>query len=219
MSVICLSVFYYLSKMKITLLFLSVFLSANLFGQVKINSNKSEIKGTHSFESFDEFKYKNSINLELFGHGISHSIYYERLLLNRRFKTSAHIGFSIPNLYSYADLNFPLRINGLYELSNNHHLEFGLGVAFIRTEFTNNPFDSFYEPKHYFHGLFNLGWRYQKFNGRYVFKVLISPWINKWRTTLYSVGHINLWAAASVGYNFGGEPLIKKATLSSDSKY
>ena len=65
-AVIGLSVFFYLSGMKTTLLFLSVFLSAGLFGQSPYVSNGIEYgqKGEYQ-EAIDDFTSAIKINPEL----------------------------------------------------------------------------------------------------------------------------------------------------------
>ena len=82
-----------------------------------------------------EFQRKNSIQLELFGHGVFYSVNYERILLNsEKYKTTGQVGFAwYPPATDVREFWLPFSINELISF-NKHHVEFGLGTAFTNEE-------------------------------------------------------------------------------------
>jgi len=150
--------------------------------------------------SSNRFKRKNSVQLELGGHGLAYSLNYERNLLNARFfKTSVQLGFSFypKPIDLRSRLWIPLSINQLFSLKQ-HHLEAGLGLVF--TQFQNysiegsmiaeNKLETFISGK--------IGYRYQKPEGRMQYKILFTPLLEK----EYSGYEFHPLAAVSIGYTF-----------------
>jgi hypothetical protein len=117
----------------------------------------------------------NSVQLELGGHGLMYSLNYERILMNAdRFKIAGQVGFSYyPPFTGVIDYWIPVGINGLYSI-RNHHIEFGAGVIInrISTRDANNiaidwDWEGFLSAR--------LGYRYQKPNGRFIFRAGFTP--------------------------------------------
>ncbi len=119
--------------------------------------------GQEMRDSLQVFRYKNSIDIEAFGHGGYYSINYERIFLNKsKFKLSGQVGFQY-----IKGLTIPVSINQLTSFGN-HHLEFGIGHSVI---FLGPPTG----PELII--LAKLCYRYQKPNGRLLFKVGFTPFI------------------------------------------
>jgi len=147
------------------------------------------------------FQRKNSVQLELGGHGLFYSVNYERNLLNAdHFKTSVQIGFSFypAPIDLRCRLWVPVSFNQLIS-HNQHHLELGLGIVF--TEFQN--YGDMEGNIHYKMGLTpflsgKAGYRYQKPDGRMQYKVLFTPLLERENgiTGFHPLG------AVSIGYTF-----------------
>jgi hypothetical protein len=147
------------------------------------------------------FMNNNSLQFELFGHGLLYSINYERVLINgQQFKTTAQGGLSYyPPSTGLRTVWIPLSINQLISF-NEHHLELGLGHIFTQ-DYTHTNRVSKWEPL----GSLRLGYRYQKPEARFLFRVGFTPMIEyvgvveykKWnQLEIYPLGGI------AVGYNF-----------------
>ena len=121
-----------------------------------------------------EFQHKNSIQLELFGHGVFYSINYERILLNgEKFKTTGQAGFAwYPPATDVREFWLPVSINELFSF-NKHHVEFGLGTVFTVEE---NLERSGKTTRAWYNLLSGrIGYRYQKPNGRFIFRIGFTP--------------------------------------------
>ena len=121
-----------------------------------------------------EFQHKNSIQLELFGHGVFYSINYERILLNgEKFKTTGQAGFAwYPPATDVREFWLPVSINELFSF-NKHHVEFGLGTVFTVEE---NLERSGKTTRAWYNLLSGrIGCRYQKPNGRFIFRIGFTP--------------------------------------------
>lgn len=142
------------------------------------------------------FSYKNSVQTELFGHGLIYSINFERIILNRPiFNTSGQAGFSYyPAGTGLIRLWLPVLFNEIVSFNNNHHAECGLGYVFR-------------EDVGEWDGLLTcrLGYRYQNPTERLVIRLAFTPFFEIKRgngnedsknTTWYPSGGI------SVGYCF-----------------
>jgi len=142
------------------------------------------------------FGHKNSIQAELFGHGLFYSLNFERVILNGpRFKTTGQAGASYyPPETGVITVWMPLMINELFSLGS-HHLEAGLGYVFT-WERLPEPFGEFNSPWGGFFGG-RLGYRYQKPSGRLVVRVGFTPFLeHREDFALHPSG------VASVGYCF-----------------
>lgn len=140
------------------------------------------------------FNNKNSLQFELFGHGLVYSLGYERILFNGdRFKTTGQVGFSyFPKSTDIRTIWIPIAINGLVSFTQ-HHIEFGLGHVFAH--------DSEWEP----FASFRVGYRYQKPDGRLLFRVGFTPFIEYKSALEFGVSR-NVFVypsgGAAIGYNF-----------------
>ena len=105
---------------KITTILLLGILTLAAYGQEELNFPLS-------------FNYKNSIQMELFGHGLFYSLNYERIILNgENLKTSGQVGLAYyPPKTDVRDVWIPIIVNELISYDSRHHLEFGLGYVFI----------------------------------------------------------------------------------------
>ena len=85
------------------------------------------------------FINKNSVQVELFGHGLFYSLNYERLILNStKFKTTVQIGCSYyPPVTDIRDFWFPILINEIFTF-NQHHFELGVGQVYINEAIRDN---------------------------------------------------------------------------------
>jgi hypothetical protein len=111
------------------------------------------------------FDKKNSVQFELFGHGLFYSVNYERVLINRhKFKTTAQAGISFYPV-DIRMLWIPLSVNQLISF-NQHHLELGIGQVLTLDSDEWEPF-----------GSFRIGYRYQKPEGRFLFRAGFTPFI------------------------------------------
>jgi hypothetical protein len=113
------------------------------------------------------FQYRNSIQSELFGHGVLYSINYERIVLNRQsFKTTGQIGFSYyPPSTGIIELWIPIVFNELISF-DKHHIEVGIGYIFNKDI---SEWDGFLTGR--------IGYRYQKPVGRLILRVGFTPFI------------------------------------------
>lgn len=121
------------------------------------------------------FARNNSIQLELFGHGLFYSVNYERIILNgQKFKTTAQAGISYyPPSTGVIDIWIPVVLNELISF-NQHHAEVGAGYIFINealrgmeNEVMSRNWDGFITAR--------LGYRYQKPAGRFLFRAAFTP--------------------------------------------
>ncbi len=162
-----------------------------------ILTNPTYCQKTDSLKT--KFTYKNSVQLELGGHGLIYSLNYERILLNgQRFKTTAQVGFAYyPRWADIIDIWLPVEINEIISF-NKHHIELGLGYVFINesTRGVNNTIVS-----RQWEGLYSgrIGYRYQKPNGRFVLRVSFTPLFGSLDTpfAFHALGGVAL------GYSFG----------------
>lgn len=142
------------------------------------------------------FKTNNSIQFELFGHGLFYSFNYERILVNgQKFKTTGQAGIAYyPPKTGIIDIWIPVGINELYSF-NSHHLEFGLGYVFIN-EATRT--DDYKEISREWNGFLSgrIGYRYQKPDGRFIFRVGFTPLFEYEFIEFHPLGGL------TVGYSF-----------------
>ncbi len=155
------------------------------------------LTGQESKFAGEIFRYRNSVQLEAFGPGGYYSLNYERTLVNLpRLKTSFQTGGAYyPPSTGVITLLFPVRINQLYSFGR-HHLESGIGAIFTFSDTDNGatPLRN-YDYELFFTG--SLGYRYQKPEGRWMFKVLFTPVLEyEQNKEIIPTGGLSL------GYNF-----------------
>jgi hypothetical protein len=148
-------------------------------------------------QSSFKFQSKNAVEVEIFGHGLYYSINYERFIINgSKWKTSGQIGFSYyPPATGMREIWIPVLINELYSF-NQHHIELGIGHIFINetiheinSDVESRMWDGFMTAR--------LGYRYQKPDGRFLFRIGFTPIIEYTDTNdFHPLGGI------SFGYNF-----------------
>lgn len=120
------------------------------------------------------FQNTNSINLEAFGHGLFYSISYEKIIINKfNYKLGGQIGVA-PYFYPGSiDLWIPISINYIksFGITKKHHLEGGIGHVFRYNQYYDgsiySPWNTVITAK--------LGYRYQKPNGKWIFKIMFTP--------------------------------------------
>jgi len=139
---------------------------------------------------------RNSVQLELFGHGMLYSLNYEYVLINRnRLKTTAQVGFSYyPPSTGYRPIWIPIGINELISFGK-HHIEIGIGQVII----TEMGHDIYGDARREWEGLFSgrVGYRYQKPNGRLIIRAGFTPLYE------YLDGHaFHPSGGLAVGYSF-----------------
>lgn len=146
---------------------LTVLFSLNLLGQ------KSDSIASKVSEQF-LFSRKNSVNFETFGHGLYYSLSYERILINDyHFRLAVQAGAAVYPYPDQIDIWVPISINYIrpFGIKRKHHVEIGIGHILRYDQFYHgyqiNPWQTFISGK--------LGYRYQKPNGRLIFKVLFTP--------------------------------------------
>lgn len=143
------------------------------------------------------FKWKNNIQLSAGGHGLIYSVNYERFFLNhKRFKTSGEIGFAYyPPKTGIISTWIPLSVNELISFGK-HHAE--VGVGYILTTHRSKGIEGlkqrFWEP----FGSLKIGYRYQKANGRFLYKLAFTPVLDLFN----GYGELYPLAGGTVGYNF-----------------
>jgi hypothetical protein len=121
------------------------------------------------------FDRLNSVQVELFGHGLFYSINYERILLNGpRFKTAIQAGLAYyPPKTSIKDLWLPVVVNQLYSF-HKHHIELGFGYIFINEAYRD--LDNEIKSRHWTGFLTGrIGYRYQKPQGRFLLRAGFTP--------------------------------------------
>jgi hypothetical protein len=132
------------------------------------------------------FSNRNIIDLELLGPGGLYSVNYERLILNRsRQKSAIRVGAGI-----VTEAYCPVTYNHLFSFSQ-HHLELGIGVVFII------PPDAIYDMRAL--SSFNLGYRFQKPDGKFLFKALYTP---MFELEKYNPNFLPIWIGMTFGYCF-----------------
>lgn len=148
-------------------------------------------------ENASIFQHKNSVQLDIGGHGLFYALNYERILLNgNRFKTASQVGISYyPAPTGIRDLWMPIGINELFSLGN-HHIEAGVGYIVIREasrDAENNPDEWFWS------SLMSgrIGYRFQKPGGRLILRAAFTPVME------HGTAHeFHPLGGASVGYSF-----------------
>ncbi|HTF03434.1 MAG TPA: hypothetical protein VK826_05385 [Bacteroidia bacterium] len=141
------------------------------------------------------FRTRNSVQLELGGHGLFYSLNYERVFINgRRFKTSVQAGIAYyPPPTGIRELWIPVSLNEIFSF-NKHHIELGAGCLII-----NEPGLSILgeTPRRRTQTLLiaRLGYRYQKPDGRFILRAGFTPTIEYYpehKSYFYPLGGVSL---------------------------
>lgn len=166
-----------------------------------LSFNSISINGQNQDDT--RFGYRNYFHLELGGTGGYYSLNYERNIINlNTFKTSGQIGFSfVPG--GWYDISVPIGINEQFSFSN-HHIEFGIGFVALREFRKDNGED---ESRFWSDGITGrIGYRYQKPDGRFIFRIGFTPLLQRERSGLnYDPGApfnvFTPWGGISIGYS------------------
>jgi hypothetical protein len=148
-----------------------------------------------------QFTRENSVQLEAGGHGLFYSLNYERILLNsNRIKWTVQSGMAYyPPKFGIIQFWIPITTNVLYSM-NKHHIELGVG----RTLTLESSVPK--EVSTDFFWVARLGYRYQKPDGRLVFRASFAPIFesgsNRGKFS-FSLAQIHPLPALAVGYCFG----------------
>jgi hypothetical protein len=139
-----------------------------------------------------EFQRKNSIQLELFGHGLFYSVNYERILINgENYKTTAQAGFAwYPPATDLREFWVPVSLNELVSF-NQHHIEFGLGTVFTNEEMQRLTGENTRDWSTFLTG--RVGYRYQKPNGRFIFRIGFTPLYELDGKEFHPSGGVGFW--------------------------
>lgn len=163
----------------------------------------------------DLFTAKNTVFVELGGNGGLISINYDRIFhQNGKFKFAGRAGFSYfkqssgnkgSNIPPYWSPLLPLEVTALWGRSR-HHLELGVGVTFFssRNLIFNPEGPEFFERDI---GLdmiipIRLGYRYQKPEGGFFFRVGYTPGFNPQLSSKSPTIFTPLWGGISIGTSF-----------------
>jgi len=149
-------------------------------------------------EVSSKFEKKNSAQLELAGHGLAYSFNYERVILNgNKFKTTAQIGAAYyPPETDLIEVWVPIIINEIRSFGNNHA---EIGVGYIFNNETTLIYDNAGNPQELIGGFITgrVGYRYQKLDGDFLFRIAFTPFIEKSNTYyIYPSGGVTF------GYSF-----------------
>ena len=121
------------------------------------------------------FDYRNSVQLELGGHGLIYSLNYERILINNpKLKTTVQAGIAYyPPKADIIDIWIPVLVNEIISF-NEHHMEIGIGHVFTveSTRNLENP-PSDWELHGFLTG--RLGYRLQKPGSRFIMRAAFTP--------------------------------------------
>ena len=121
------------------------------------------------------FEYRNSVQLELGGHGLIYSLNYERILLNGpKLKTALQAGMAYyPPKADIIDIWIPALVNEIISF-NEHHMEIGFGYVFTleSTRYLENP-PAAWELHGFMTG--RLGYRLQKQGSHFIMRAAFTP--------------------------------------------
>lgn len=138
-----------------------------------LGSAQTQLSDRNSFDK------KNSVNIELLGHGILYSIYYERIIVNgNRFKTTGQVGFGGVPGWGYT---IPFLINEVFTVDRSHHLEIGFGIQYFNLSDIRTTL--------------RIGYRFQKPDGKLVIRAGYTPNIDFFPYFFH-------WGGLSIGHTF-----------------
>jgi len=128
---------------------------------------------------------KSAVYAEVLGVAYYYSINYERILVGKKDKLSLRLGLSVIKDVVYVS-SFPVMLNYISGDRNNR-FEAG-GGTLVSVIYSSNP----YLEKAL---AFSLGYRYQRPNGKFLFRAAITP-------VIYSSNYFYVGAGISFGYVF-----------------
>ncbi|MFK7937438.1 MAG: hypothetical protein AB8G22_28240 [Saprospiraceae bacterium] len=139
--------------------------------------------------------YKNSINLEMLGHGFGYTLSYERVFVaNDFFRTTGQIGFAYYGTNSDATpLWIPITISQLKPLGNGEFLEIGAG-RMIRSHMPLFGDASGKGGLRMEEWIMRLGLRMQPPGKRFQFRIAYTPFLRP--------SGITHWGAMGLGVQF-----------------
>jgi hypothetical protein len=142
------------------------------------------------------FTYKNNLQIELLGHEMLYCLHYERVLLNlQKYKTNAQIGIEYFAKKSLSEFRIPFMLTEIRSF-NMHHIEVGLGFVFVKSHI-------YFGDKIFTSGQGRLGYRFQKPNGRFLFRVSFTPLLVKTSSPDSAKNLVfHPWGGFSFGYCF-----------------
>ena len=124
------------------------------------------------------FDYRQSIQIELFGHGLFYSLSYERLIFNSPvFKTAIQAGAAwYPPASGIIEFWFPLTVNEVISFGK-HHLEIGGGHVFTNEPIPVPAFETKQEREWGGFITGRVGYRFQKPSSRLFLRLGFTPFI------------------------------------------
>ncbi len=132
------------------------------------------------------FSHSQSILLEAGGTGVFYSLNYELIFFNTpRYKTALDAGIN----YIGWDIVSPVSLNEIISFGKNH-LEIGAGYTFA--SYISQRFTA------------RIGYRYQKPEGRFVFRLGFTPWLiySKYFLEPDKTYEFKPWAGIACGFSF-----------------
>jgi hypothetical protein len=125
------------------------------------------------------FVYMNTVQIELLGYNMLYWINYERFFINgQNYKTTGQIGLNYSSDTYHTQYRVPVMITEIKSFKK-HHIEMGLGCVFIKTwirrDFVNLSNYTVFSMA----GHIRIGYRYQKPNGRFLFKISFTPLLTR----------------------------------------
>lgn len=164
----------------------------------------------HSSAQPRVFEKKNAFYIEALGNARLASLNYERIFnQSENMKTGIRLGYGFwisdfdNELFTNSIL--PIELNSLIG-KDRHHLEFGIGTALNFEKSTTYYFfgvgPKYRDPYLSFHG--RLGYRYQKPEGGFVFRLAFTPMFTRDNSSISSerMSKFYPWAGVSFGYSF-----------------
>lgn len=122
-----------------------------------------------------------SIYAETFGNTASfYSVNYEHSVKNSKsYHWNVHGGIGFYKAQGYFLKTIPAGINWFNRKDGNHHNEFGLSITYsenVLNDYLNGSMlASEYKKHEYLYMIFNAGYRYQKPEGGFIFKIYWAP--------------------------------------------
>ena len=132
---------------------------------------------------------RNTLYFEVFGQGLYNSFAFDRLYkIDKKIKTSFTAGLTIIPSNELFVLALPLSYNFIFG-KNNHHLELGFGITPMLLRSTYNAETSFtdisgtsynekfigHSTNYYLYPTPKIGYRFQKANGGFFFRITLTP--------------------------------------------
>ncbi|WP_123776063.1 hypothetical protein [Brumimicrobium aurantiacum] len=140
----------------------------------------------------------NIVSIEVGGPGGYGALNYERIItIDEQFSLGGKIGFSTVQVIDFTqkfnpDLLIPLSISVYYGKTHKVHLGFGQTISntVYADQFNGKP-----SRRTSFHTHFNIGYRYQKQENRFIYGISYSPIIEFQKIFKH-------WGSIMIGYTF-----------------